>query len=286
MATVLQRSAIGAVLISVFCGLLLLDAWTGRGWGVIVLCVLLALGGSIEVGRMLAPHDPFPYRAVALCGALYMLLRGLGHELDPRLHLLSTPLWLLLAAGLCFASLRGAPSLPRLRGLAMCALTFVYVPVIGSFALEVRFLSPVQGPAAFFFVIAIAKGTDICAFFSGKAFGRVKLVPGVSPGKTTAGFVGAVAGGAAIAALFSGLTSLGEWVPLPLAPGVGMLLALVVISGDLIESFLKRAVDVKDSAQLLPGFGGVMDVIDSVIAVAPAAWYLFSVARALGEGSR
>lgn len=281
MATVLQRSAVGLVLISAISGLMLLDQLTGHGWGVIALATLLVFGGTIEMGRMLAPHDPIPARTLAALGAAFTLLRGAGHELDPRLSLLLAPLALLVGAGLCFACLRGSPSLPRLRSLAMCLLTFLYLPVVGGYAVDVRFIDPQVGPAAFFYLVSIAKGTDICAFFSGKALGRVKLVPGVSPGKTTAGFVGAVAGGALITVLFALLTSLGTWLPLPLAPGVGMLMALVVISGDLIESFLKRAVEVKDSANLLPGFGGVLDVIDSIIAAAPFTWYLLLLSRHL-----
>lgn len=278
MATVLQRTTIGLGLVALFVGLLGLDALTGRSFGVALLCLLLALGGMIEYSRMLAGHDPVNGPLLIGFGALYMALHGLGHELDKRLLLLATPCWLVYAAAVGFASLRGSPSMPRLRSIAFSALGFVYIPILGAFALEVRHVDPEAGPAAFFFVVAIAKGTDACAFFAGKAFGKAKLIPGVSPGKSTAGFVGALAGAAAIAALFSAFSALGQLVPLPLAPGVGMLLALVVISGDLVESFLKRAVDVKDSASLIPGFGGVLDVIDSVLAVAPAVYYTLLIA--------
>lgn len=275
----------GAVLIASISGLMLLDGLTGHGWGVIALGALLVFGGTIEMGRMLAPHTPIPARCLAVTGALFTVLRGAAHELDPRLGLLLLPIALTVGGVLCFGCLRGSPSLPRLYGLAMGILTFVYLPLVGGFAVDVRFLDPQVGPAAFFYLVSIAKGTDICAFFAGKAFGRVKLVPGVSPGKTTAGFVGAVAGAALITVLFSLFTSLGRWLPLPLAPGVGILMALVVIAGDLIESFLKRAVEVKDSASLLPGYGGVLDVIDSVIAAAPPTYYLLLIARQLGPGT-
>ena len=97
----------------------------------------------------------------------------------------------------------------------------------------------------------------------------------MSPGKTTAGFVGAVAGGALITSAFAAWSPVGALLPLALAPGAGVLLALVVISGDLIESFIKRSVAVKDSAKLLPGFGGVLDIVDSVMIAAPAVYGLF-----------
>ena len=61
---------------------------------------------------------------------------------------------------------------------------------------------------------------------------------------------------------------------MPLSPGVGIVMALVGISGDLIESFIKRSVEVKDSAQLLPNFGGVLDIIDSILIASPPVFFL------------
>ena len=105
-------------------------------------------------------------------------------------------------------------------------------------------------------------------------------MPSVSPGKTGAGFVGAVIGGVVITAGFARFTAIGELMPMPLVPGIGILMALIVISGDLIESFVKRSVEVKDSANLLPNFGGVLDIVDSVLIAAPPVYFtLYALAR-------
>ncbi|HEX9140139.1 MAG TPA: phosphatidate cytidylyltransferase, partial [Steroidobacteraceae bacterium] len=108
-------------------------------------------------------------------------------------------------------------------------------------------------------------GTDIGAFFAGRAYGRIKLAPRVSPAKTWEGVIGglllATALGVGGAYWFGEPVSL--FVPLCLAT------AAFSVVGDLTESMLKRSVGMKDSGRLLPGHGGILDRIDSVTAAAP-----------------
>ena len=111
-------------------------------------------------------------------------------------------------------------------------------------------------------------GADIGAYFSGKAFGKHKLAPSISPGKSWEGVYGALAGTVLIALVASQLLD----YPIS-SPGLFVLFCLVVvilsIVGDLFESLLKRQVGVKDSSHILPGHGGVLDRIDSLIAASP-----------------
>lgn len=120
---------------------------------------------------------------------------------------------------------------------------------------------------------------DIAAYFAGRAFGRRKLAPNISPGKTLEGaFAGIV--GVVVWLLISAqwpqtfaasLRSQTSWFVLLL---MGVLLAIFSIAGDLFESLLKRRAGVKDSSQLLPGHGGVYDRIDAVVAVVPLGFLL------------
>ncbi len=110
---------------------------------------------------------------------------------------------------------------------------------------------------------------DIGAFFVGRKFGRLRLAPHVSPGKTWEGVLGGMIASAIVAVL-------GSWwfartFPIPLAQFLPLCLAVVAFSivGDLTESLLKRFAGVKDSGSLFPGHGGVMDRIDSVTGAAP-----------------
>lgn len=124
------------------------------------------------------------------------------------------------------------------------------------------------GPGYALLLMGLVWGADIGAYFAGKTFGRRKLAPAVSPGKTWAGVWGGLA--AAVWVAIGGAVILG----LPLADWPALLLAslLAVIAsvvGDLSESMFKRLAGVKDSGHLLPGHGGILDRIDSLTAAAP-----------------
>jgi phosphatidate cytidylyltransferase len=111
--------------------------------------------------------------------------------------------------------------------------------------------------------------SDTFAFFVGSRFGRHKLAPAVSPGKTWEGVAGGLAGSVI------GVTILGSLSYLPLVHSlvIGLLVGVVAPLGDLVESSIKRYAGVKDSGRLLPGHGGVLDRFDSIMFVAPAVYY-------------
>ncbi|HEU4618581.1 MAG TPA: phosphatidate cytidylyltransferase [Gammaproteobacteria bacterium] len=131
-----------------------------------------------------------------------------------------------------------------------------------------------KGPGLTMTVLAVVWAADVGAYFTGRAFGRVKLAPNVSPGKTWEGVCGGLALAAAVAAVAGYLleTRIGALVL------IGVATALVSVLGDLTVSVCKRNVGVKDSGRLLPGHGGVMDRIDSLSAAAPM--FLLAMASA------
>jgi phosphatidate cytidylyltransferase len=125
-----------------------------------------------------------------------------------------------------------------------------------------------QGPALVLFLLVLIWTADSAAYFAGRRWGKAKLAPLLSPGKTWAGVYGA-GGGAALLGLV-----LGYWLELsPLALVAAVVLCLVTafisVVGDLFESLLKRLQGLKDSGRLLPGHGGLLDRIDSLTAAAP-----------------
>jgi phosphatidate cytidylyltransferase len=274
------RTGIGLCLIAGISGLMYLDHSTGHGWGAIALSIALTGLALWEYARMTGAFG-VPMKTLIVFGLAYTTVKGLSYEVDPKFAQLLGPIAILFMYGVFFSLLRGAPSKKRFHGMTATAFGFFYIPFLAGFSLDARFIEtglqgvPVGvGEAAFYYVIAIAKGTDIFAYFFGKTMGRRKIIPSVSPGKTGAGFVGALVGGTVITAGFCHFTSLGSVLPMPLSPGVGIVMALVGISGDLIESFIKRSVEVKDSAQLLPNFGGVLDIIDSILIASPPVFFL------------
>ena len=129
-----------------------------------------------------------------------------------------------------------------------------------------------QTPNLLLFALLVVWVADIGAYFVGRGFGRVKLAPEVSPGKTWEGVLGGLAAVTLLAALGSRVLSIDLAVLVPLC----LAMAMLSIVGDLTVSMFKRAAGVKDSGTLFPGHGGVLDRIDSVTAAAP----LFALALA------
>jgi phosphatidate cytidylyltransferase len=127
---------------------------------------------------------------------------------------------------------------------------------------------PGLGPQLVLFLMILIWTADSMAYFVGRRWGRARLAPVVSPGKTLAGVYGATAGAMICALAFAWFHSFGVFDTL-LALLVCGLSALISVVGDLYESFLKRRRGVKDSSHLLPGHGGLLDRIDSLTAAAP-----------------
>lgn len=128
-------------------------------------------------------------------------------------------------------------------------------------------------------VIALVAAADIGAYFAGRTFGRHKLAPSISPGKTWEGVAGglaAVAIYAVVIGMLTGRVAGSGWLMLIIA---AFLLVAVSILGDLFESMIKRQAGMKDSSQLLPGHGGILDRVDSLTAALPMA-----VLATLGAG--
>jgi phosphatidate cytidylyltransferase len=176
-------------------------------------------------------------------------------------------------AGLVAGGTRVAPPRPVTQGFGVL---YVTVPAIALLWLR---HDDAAGRANVLFLLLAVWATDIGAYVAGRALGGPKLAPAISPGKTWSGAVG----GVAVAAAFGcGAAALGQpggqwWHAAAVAAGI----AVIGQAGDLFESRLKRHFGVKDSGRLIPGHGGLLDRLDALLAVAPAAAVL---ALALGPG--
>lgn len=172
-------------------------------------------------------------------------------------------------------------ALGRLAGtlFAVC-----YVGLLMSFAIRLRMhFSGAAGPGCMLFFILLAKMADVGAFFIGSAIGRTPLIPALSPKKTVEGLIGGVIFTALVGLLVNSvflskaLAAAGAR-PLTIVQVVSfsVVIALVGQLGDLIESVLKRSAASKDSGDVVPGFGGIFDVTDSLVLTSPVAWWLLT----------
>ncbi|MEE4135425.1 MAG: phosphatidate cytidylyltransferase [Desulforhopalus sp.] len=158
-----------------------------------------------------------------------------------------------------------------------CRLVFgtVYIGFLGAHVLLLRELP--EGASWLIIATAITAGSDSAAYFVGRACGRRKLCPNISPNKTVEGALAGIAAGVVTAAFFA-LLLLDE-VHWPLLIFSAIFLGLIGIAGDLTESIIKRGTGTKDSGSCLAGHGGILDRADSLLFVCPVLYYLlhFSV---------
>lgn len=277
----LQRSASTVVLVT----LITLAFWLSQPWILFGLFAILSLGALAEYFHLFSDRGFRRFRPHAFLVAIaYLALLFSPHwghefawhgELD---GLAIAALMILMVLFRVRSPLEGFRSLDEiaatLLGFTYCVLLFSFIPKI--------FLLPVTTsdglPASSFYLIhlvAVTKMTDTGAYLVGSAIGRQKLVPHISPGKTWQGFWGSLV--FAVGGSYLVWWLLGDLVPLvgPVGAGVlGLSLALVAVLGDLAESIMKRSLAVKDSGHFMPGIGGVLDLIDSIIFTAPV-YYLY-----------
>jgi phosphatidate cytidylyltransferase len=160
--------------------------------------------------------------------------------------------------------------------LAGTILAVAYVGLLGSFIIQLRwFEGRYHGLVPLVFLIATAKGADIGAYTVGRLAGRHKLWPRLSPNKTIEGAVGGLFAGVAASLIAAAVARSLLHVPTldwPAAAGFGVVVGVAAQLGDLMESMIKRDCARKDASAAVPGFGGVLDVLDSLLFAAPVAF--------------
>lgn len=155
---------------------------------------------------------------------------------------------------------------------ARFVLGWLYIPYMMSYVLFLRHLS--FGNRWVFFVLLVTIANDAGALYSGKYFGRHKLYERVSPKKTIEGSAGGLVGGMLVGTLF-GYVFLSA-VPISWLVLLSLVLVIIGQIGDLIESLTKRLCGVKDSSNILPGHGGILDRLDSLLFVFPIVWFFLN----------
>ncbi len=272
------------------------DRWLHHGALTTALVAVLAALAVEELVRFARGLQCHAYRRVAHLGVLGLVA---GPYVIANLPL-AGPLargWeiLLLAVVLALAFLAQAQRHRTHQVMVNVGTTLLIVLYAGGLAhfwVRLRMDVPgASGATALLFSVFIVKLADIGAYFTGSAIGRHKLIPWLSPGKTWEGLAGGVAAAVIVAVLLGHTLSATGALPLNLPPArctfellvFGLLMAGLSVLGDLAESLLKRDVALKDSGKALPGFGGVLDVLDSPLLAAPAMWLFWT--RLLGAAS-
>lgn len=297
-----QRLLFGALLIAGLAGLLVADHrfFSGdhlalpKGEGLIVVAVvaLLVLAGAGEMARLLRAAGSNVSTGWAAFASVFIVLVpfiahneiGLGGV--PEVTLTNELTIVALVVGLLGAAFFvGLRRMTAGAAAAIAGTLFIvlYLGLLGQMVVRLRMFSPDRPVLVVVYFVATVKICDIGAYFTGYAIGRHKLIPWLSPKKTIEGFLGGVAASILLAwalerwlGIFAakpifGMAPRQAWV-LPVIFGATM--AIIGQAGDLLESLLKRDAQAKDSAHVIPAFGGVLDILDSILLTAPFACVL------------
>ncbi len=264
--------------------LLLTTIFTGLEIGFFFLISSIALIALYEYYTMLDAHGVPNFKlfgilcgALLICGSFWQFrTHGLSASYDFEVAVM---LFFLLAvfARQLFHGLRD----PRpLETMAYTLFGILWIAWMFNFITKILYVVPrgAEGePMGHFYVlflIVVTKFSDMGAYLTGSIFGKHLLVPHISPKKTWEGFIGALA--FSLLGSYGIFTALGEHLPgltWTHATILGLLLGFAAVIGDLAESLVKRSTEVKDSGRMLPGIGGALDLIDSLLFTAPLLFF-------------
>jgi phosphatidate cytidylyltransferase len=297
----LTRITVGTLIILVLAGLFWLDLYS-RGYVACLTVMLVTAAALLELFRMAdhAGHKTFRGVGVAFGVALipYYTLVGVviraGRFPEPtEVACMLAPLLALVLAAMGRAATRREGLGPQLANIAVTVFAVLYVALPMAFLARIRFLTAPapagrapQGWYLVILVLAVTKASDIGAYFAGTFLGRHKFAPTISPNKTIEGAIGGLLASIAVSVALACAIPIhlltNVWAgPILFGVGVGIGSQL----GDLTESLIKRSTGIKDSADILPSFGGVLDLIDSFLVAAPVAYFLLCLFIRLGPAA-
>jgi phosphatidate cytidylyltransferase len=259
MTSLVSRLLVVVVLLPLVIGVVYLGGW----WlfGLALAGGLIALHELYRIARELRP--------LVLAGYVGFVLALLGAQLGDAPWLLGGILATLFCSFLVFGLSDTRPSATASFGTTLLGVVWVGGGL--GCLLLIRDI-PDYGFWAVMAVLFSVFAADTAAFFVGRAIGRHKLAPAISPGKTWEGFVAGVAAGTLVAFLIL-YRDRDEFLTIPESLAFGAFVALASVAGDLFESSVKRDLQVKDSGRLLAGHGGMLDRLDALLFAGPAAYF-------------
>jgi phosphatidate cytidylyltransferase len=268
----MQRIITAAVLIPLVVVLVLVSPkWPLLFMGVVFVVAALALWEFLGLANGMGAKTPRV--VVTIC--LAVLLAAAFRRPD-----LITPVMGALSLGLLILSMFRSPVERVLADTASSVFGLVYVGL--SMATLYLLSAEDNGPSLLLFLFLVVWTGDVAALYIGRAFGRWKMAPRLSPNKTWEGVIASLAASIGVAALlvWAGRVLAEHAVEAVAWPGgwlhwmeLAVLVNVAAQLGDLVESALKRGAGVKDSGHILPGHGGVLDRIDALLLAAPVLWY-------------
>jgi len=278
-----HRILFGLLMTALFAGLAIFDGWLDnsvtasaaddRPVQATLLAVLIAAAlslGAVELGRLAAGEGLVILNPVCMVGVVLLATAWYWPQFIPIPQGVYLPLVMALAlAGMFLQQYARFGTVGVLSNCGASSFCLLYLGLLGAFVLGIRIDVGLWPVLMFVFTV---KCSDIGAYTLGKTFGKHKLAPRVSPGKTWEGMVGAIVAASLVSVAFATVFGImAVWAAL----AFGACMAVAGQLSDLAESMLKRSAQQKDSSNHVPGFGGILDVIDSTLFAAPVAYVFF-----------
>jgi phosphatidate cytidylyltransferase len=265
------RLWMGALLVGLVVGVLAFDPAPWYPF-LLALLILLAILACWELHQLFAATSRPPY-ALCLGSVVAVLLANwpahVGVSCDAWHVVIRTFTAAVMAAFLVEMATFREPGGSVVR-IALTVWVSAYLGLLPSFLAQLRWLPGGDGVAALSLAIFVPKCCDIGAYFTGRVLGRHRMSPILSPKKTWEGLAGGLTAAVLVAV---GLNRYKAVLPNDLvAAGFGLTVGVAGVLGDLAESLIKRDCRQKDASHVVPGFGGVLDVIDSILFAAPVAY--------------
>lgn len=247
--------------------------------GVFLLIIaFLALTGLIEFYGLVEKRGLACFKGCGLVGGValmvgtFMQLHGiLGiHNSPARVNDFETGFLILFVLGVCIRQFVSKSNAAGLVAISTTLFGLMYVPWLLNFIQKIQFFPGIEGKYFLLYFVLVTKFSDMGAYAVGSLIGRHKMIPRISPGKTWEGFGGAIVvstGGSLLFVHFFGSHMAG--MNNMHAVILGIILSVSAVIGDLIESQFKREAGAKDSGNLFPGIGGILDLLDSLLFNAP-----------------
>jgi phosphatidate cytidylyltransferase len=242
--------------------LLLLLILRAPAWAFLTLAVAFALASFWELSRL---SSKLEWKLLAVGYPLTGLLVTAFYPGFPGFQETGIAIVLVVGTAAVFGR---EPGRETLGAVAATAFAILYAGGLLGTVVGLRMTGPEEiGRMWLLFLLAVVMVGDAGAFFVGRTFGKTPLAPVLSPKKTVEGLLGGIAFSVAAAVVLRSFAL--PQLALATTAGLGLTMALVGVVGDLFESLLKRSVGIKDTSSLIPGHGGVLDRIDSLLFAAP-----------------
>jgi phosphatidate cytidylyltransferase len=244
----------------------------------LVVMLLLAGAGLIEFYDMARKIGLVCFKGWGIFGGLllmtstFLYLSGvIATDVRPaEANDFETGFLIMFVLGLCVRQFVSRSNTKGILAISVTLFGLMYVPWLLNFIQKINFYPEFQGRYYVLYFILVTKFSDLGAYVTGSLFGKHKMIPRISPGKTWEGFAGAIVISTAVSVVYAklahnhlaGMNTMHAII-------LGMILSTAAVVGDLIESIFKREAGLKDSGRLFPGIGGILDLMDSLLFNAP-----------------